>query len=199
MVAVGAKRWRTTPNHDECSLERAALQAYEAEGWQGDHGEGGLILTLIKAASVRSLPKSYASVFVESLYYHPTAEGLPTPAEMLTNVKGAVAADIGRTYGVIAARTGAPEYYPTVTLDKVLALFSVLGADRLGAVASIFADAPYDLRAGWPDLTLWRSGKVMFREVKGPGDRLHASQTRLIETVLKPLGFDVGIIDVKAQ
>ncbi|MBN8552077.1 MAG: VRR-NUC domain-containing protein [Caulobacterales bacterium] len=188
MVSTGPKRWRATSAHDETSLERAALVCYEADGWLGDHGEGGLILTLIKAASIRRLPESYASAFVEGLYYHPTAEGLPTPSEMLANIKSVTTEDIGRTYSVVAMRIGAPEYYPSVTLDKVLGLFSILGAQRLEAIAALFAQAPYDLRAGWPDLTLWRANQIVFREVKGPGDRVHASQRRLIQTILKPLG-----------
>jgi len=196
MVSAGPKLWRATPDHGETSLERAALERYEADGWRGDHGEGGLFLTLIKAASIRRLPKSYASAFVEGLYYHPAAEGLPTPSEMLANVKSVTAEDIRRTYAVIAVRNGGPEYYPSVTLTKVLGLFSVLGAERLEAIATIFAQAPYDLRAGWPDLTLWRGDQLIFREVKGPGDRLHASQKRLVQTILKPLGYDVGITDV---
>ncbi len=41
--------------------------------------------------------------------------------------------------------------------------------------ASVFAIAPYELSAAWPDLTLWRDGKVRFVEVKSACDQLHAS------------------------
>ena len=83
--------------------------------------------------------------------------------------------------------------------DDVLGLFEHLGIDRLHAIAERFASASYDLRAGWPDLTLWREGEVRFVEVKAPGDSMHAKQARLISTLLVPLGFRVGLAEVQAR
>ena len=55
---------------------------------------------------------------------------------------------------------------PNVREHHVTGLFDALGPDRLAEIATVFATAPYDLRAGWPDLTLWPDGKVKFVEVK---------------------------------
>jgi hypothetical protein len=199
LVADGPKRWRASPDSPWGPVERAAFDVRASEGWRGDHGEGGLILSLIKAASIRDLPATHASVFVEALYYHPPPRGLPPPAAMLANIASVSIEDIQRTYGVLAVGPlETPVYYPTVTREKVADLFVTLGRDRLHAIAEIFAQAPYDFRAGWPDLTLWRNGEVIFREVKAPSDRLQASQKQLFDGLLGPLGLNTGVIDVIA-
>ena len=87
--------------------------------------------------------------------------------------------------------------YPNVREHHVTGLFDALGPDRLAEIAAVFATTPYDLRAGWPDPTLWQGGKVKFVEVKGPSDSFHASQARLISKLLLPLGFDVGLAEVR--
>lgn len=76
-------------------------------------------------------------------------------------------------------------------------LFDALGPDRLAEIATVFATAPYDLRAGWPDLTLWQDGKVRFVEVKAPSDSFHASQARLISKLLLLLAFEVSLAEVR--
>ncbi len=63
-------------------------------------------------------------------------------------------------------------------------------------IAKAFGADPYEYRKGWPDLTLWKNGEVIFREIKAPGDRLHKSQKTLIADILLPLNFDVSIVDV---
>lgn len=74
---------------------------------------------------------------------------------------------IERNWKVIAASTGnSPAYYANVREHRVISLFDVRGPDRLTDIATVFAAAPYDLRAGWPDLTRWQDGKVKFVEVK---------------------------------
>lgn len=199
LVRMGPKLWRAPGRHEGGSVERAVFDAFVDQGWAGDFGEGGLMLTLIKAASIRSLPPAHASTFVESLYFHPARPPMPSPGEMLANVASASAGDISKTYDALAVGPGrTPQYYPSVTWPKVHGLYRALGREPLAAIAAIFATAPYDFRAGWPDLTLWRNGRLIFREVKAPGDRLHAKQKALLMGLLKPLGFDVGVIDVKA-
>ena len=199
LLPGGPKRWRASEDAEWGTVERAAADVYASRGWSGDHGEGGLMLSLVKAASIRTLPAAYASAFIEGLYYHPTPTGVPSPAAMLGNVASASLDDVLRTYEALAVGPGAtPYFFPTVTRSKIVGLFETLGRDRLHAIASRFADAPYDFRAGWPDLTLWKDGEIIFREVKAPGDRFHASQKQLYESLLRPLGFNVGIIDVVA-
>jgi hypothetical protein len=197
------KSWRLNLDAEWVSVERAVLSVYEREGWNGHDGEGGLILSLIKAASFSALPKTLHSVFIESLYHHRVyyndedRETRVDPAQMLESVRTATTQQIAANFTEMAvSEYGTPAFFQTVTGDKVLGLFNALGAERLHSIALVFAEAPFEFRAGWPDLTLWRGHEVIFVEVKAPGDQMHASQKRLISRMLKPLGYKVELVEV---
>jgi hypothetical protein len=158
------------------------------------------MLTLLKAASFERLPARHADHFVEGLYTPSTSPLIEwfDPNDLVRAVPGVTEARLRRNWDVISATTrDSPAYYPRVRWEHVLGLFEVLGAERLGRIAEVFATAPYDFRAGWPDLTLWRGGDLRFVEVKSPTDQMHASQARLITTLLLPLGFDVALAEVR--
>jgi hypothetical protein len=194
------KQWR--PHGDllpHCAVESAALRHYEREGWQGCASEGGLILTLLKAASFPELSPRHANTFIEALYAQNVAfaQDRFDAAQLIGSVERASLDQIRRNWRTITATAGdRPAYYDNVRWPHVEGLYRLLGNARLAEIARIFATAPYDLRAGWPDLALWRNGEVRFVEVKAPGDRLHASQTRLIRTILLPLHFRTGLAEV---
>lgn len=193
-----AKMWRHQPGDQFTSVEQAALARYQRGGWLGCAAEGGLMLTLIKAASFPRLNPQHADTFVESLYYHDMPERLDH-ATLIENVAKADIEQIARNWQVISATAGhSPAYYPSVGWEHVEGLFEALCAARLTEIVRIFATAPYELRAGWPDLTLWRGNETRFVEVKSPSDGMHASQARLISKLLVPLGFDVALAEVKA-
>ncbi len=157
------------------------------------------MLTLIKAASFARLDAHNADTFVEALYAQNVAFDADRfeASALIATVARATPAQIARNWAMIAASAGeTPAYYPQVRWPHVEGLFGALGADRLAAIARAFAAAPYDLRAGWPDLTLWRTSEVRFVEVKVPGDQLHANQSRLISTILKPLGYGVSLAEI---
>ncbi|MCA1660933.1 MAG: VRR-NUC domain-containing protein [Novosphingobium sp.] len=196
------KEWRFRPDTALSLVEAAALDHYCEQGWSGVAAEGGLVLTLIKAASFDPLPQRLADTFVEALY----AQNVPFPedrfehSKLLATIMRASRPQIERNWKVISATAGdTPAYYPAVRFEHVIDLFEQLGPSRLRDIAKIFATASYDLRAGWPDLTLWRNGEVRFVEVKAPGDSMHASQARLISNLLVPLGFRVGLAEVRAR
>ncbi len=88
------------------------------------------------------------------------------------------------------------DFFPHLREWHFLELFEHLGRERLHDIAEVFSRDPYEYRKGWPDLTLWRDGEVVFKEVKAPGDQLHASQRKTIRDVLVPLGYSVTIVDV---
>ncbi|HQV01900.1 MULTISPECIES: VRR-NUC domain-containing protein [unclassified Novosphingobium] len=196
----GGKDWRFYPADNYKPVELAVLDRYQAEGWNGCAAEGGLILTLIKAASFHALPDRHADTFIEALYAKNVAfpEDRFEHSDFFAAIDQASREQIERNWAVIAASAGdTPRFYPRVQRDHVLGLFECLGVDRLRSIAEVFATASYDLRAGWPDLTLWRNGEIYFVEVKAPGDSMHASQVRLISSVLVPLGFRVGLAEVR--
>jgi hypothetical protein len=195
----GDGAWRHKPASTWSTVEGAALAYFEDKGWSGFNGEGGLILCLIKAASFQKLPVRNCSTFIEALYAQNVAfsDDRFEVDWLVGNIRSASAQQIAANFSIMnASGTGTPDFFPTVTAPKMEALFSALGVDRLVQIATIFATAPYDLRSGWPDLTLWRGSEIGFREIKAPGDTLLPSQKRLIGTLLQPLGYDVQLVQV---
>jgi hypothetical protein len=194
------KDWRHVANGPWTTVEMGALEHYRSIGWDGAASEGGLILTLIKAASFEVLDARNRDTFIEALYAQNVAfdQDRFEPERLIATVANATRHQIERNWKIIAASAGnSPAYYPNVREHHVTNLFDALGPDRLAEIAAVFATAPYSLRAGWPDLTLWQDGKVKFVEVKGPSDSFHASQARLISKLLLPLGFEVGLAEVR--
>lgn len=194
------KDWRLHTVHDWSLVEFAALEHYLEQGWSGAASEGGLILTLIKAASFPRLDPRHADTFVEALYAQNVAfaQDKFTKDQLLASVSRATRPQIEHNWKIISASAGnTPAFYPNVRAEHVFGLFEALGSDRLAEIANVFATAPYDLRSGWPDLTLWKGKTVRFVEVKAPSDSFHASQARLISKLLLPLGFDVGLGEVR--
>jgi hypothetical protein len=119
------------------------------------------------------------------------------PADLIENIKSATADRIKRNFRIMSEPPGhTTTHFPYLTLDKLLGLYSALGNVRLSKIAEIFATGPYELRSGWPDLTLWRGSDVIFKEIKAPGDKVRPNQTQTIDTILLPLSFDVEIVDV---
>lgn len=192
--------WRCPPDGSFAQVELAALDHYRAQGWNGAAAEGGLILTLLKAASFTRLAERHADTFVEALYAQNVAfeEDRFNPATLISDVARSDIARIEANWKVIsAAAQTTPRFYPRVERDHVLGLFEALGPQRLAAIADIFATAPYDLRSGWPDLTLWCGRNIRFVEVKAPSDSLQAKQVRLVSRVLLPLGFETALAEVQ--
>jgi hypothetical protein len=183
-------------------VEQAALDHFIAQGWSGAAAEGGLMLTLLKAASFSRLGSRNADTFIEALYAQNVAFEADrfNPAELIATIRRADLKQLANNWKVISASAGTtPAYYPRVSWHHVEGLFTTLGCGRLAEIAEVFATAPYELRSRWPDLTLWRGEDLRFVEVKSPSDQMHASQSRLISTVLVPLGFDVTLAEVQIR
>lgn len=70
----GPKRWKSGAFDAWTSVEHAALQHYQAAGWDGYAGEGRLMLELIKAASFPNPNHHEQHMAVESLYYFSTKQ-----------------------------------------------------------------------------------------------------------------------------
>lgn len=195
----GPKQWRFQNAAPFTTIEAAALEHYQADGWRGAAAEGGLILTLIKAASFPILAERNADTFIEALYAQNVAfeEDRFATATLVQNIRNSTLTQLETNWRLISRTAGeTPAFYPAVRWWQVAALYDVLGPDRLAEIAEVFATAAYDFRAGWPDLTLWRGGNVRFVEVKSPSDQMHASQARLITGLLNPLGFSVTLAEV---
>ena len=193
------KLWRSAAFREWTSIENAALEHYLDGGWSGAAAEGGLILTVIKAASFARLAERNADTYIEALYAQNVAfdEDRYAIGDLLASVRRADIGQLRRNWALISKRSGeTPAFYPGVWWDGVEGLFKALGNERLAAIADRFSSAPYDLRAGWPDLTLWRADEVRFVEVKGPSDSIHASQARLVRDLLNPLAHHVTLAEI---
>jgi len=199
LEAGGRKLWRYDSLCAWRGVEEAALAYFMRDGWTGHAQERSLILSLIKAASLPEIKGRSRDIFVEALYAQNVCfeEDKFTKAWLLENI---LMADAVRIESNFQSMTSPPaqvlRFYPTVTLSKILGLYSALGNERLHAIARIFAQDPYTQRSGWPDLTLWRGQDVVFKEVKAPGDKLQGSQERIITSILRPLGYDVELVEI---
>jgi hypothetical protein len=139
-LEAGEKKcWRHSSTAPWSSVEAAALAHFiEKEGWSGDHREGGLILSLIKAASFHILPRRECSTFVEALYnqfivprdrpaYRIREEA--EVARLVETVRTASLERIRANFAVMAVTPeGTPEFCPTVTLAKVEGIFRALAS-----------------------------------------------------------------------
>jgi tetratricopeptide (TPR) repeat protein len=111
------KEWRLRRDDAMKPVELAALDHYAADGWSGAAAEGGLILTLIKAASFNPLPQRHADTFIEALY----AQNVAFPkdrfdhGQLLGTLGTASRRQVESNWAIIAATAGhSPAYYPAV-------------------------------------------------------------------------------------
>jgi hypothetical protein len=196
LEAGGRKLWRYDSSCAWQCVEEAALAYFIGHGWMGHAQERSLILSLIKAASLPEIKGRSRGAVVEALYAQNVCfeEDRFEKAWLLKNILVADAVRIESNFEAMISETLC--VYPTLTLSKMLGLYAALGNERLHAIARLFAKAPYTQRSGWPDLTLWRGQDVVFKEVKAPGDELQGSQERIIATILRPLGYDVELVEI---
>jgi hypothetical protein len=197
----GSKAWKA-PGRAATCVEQAVLQYYEADGWLGYWGEGGLLLNLIKTMAFPTVPAEQKSTCIESLYASVANFGhdSPDPRWLLENVKQATRKQVSRNAQYLLSREGGgaiTDYFPGLELWMFLGLFDSLGREKLYQIASIFAEDPYAYRKGWPDVTMWNGKAVRFLEAKAPGDATRKSQWIIIRRFVKPLSLDFALVDVQ--
>lgn len=200
------KGWTCPQSGGFLSVEEAVLSHYKMDGWRGYSGEGGLLLNLIKAMSFKEVGYRNRATYIEALYFQNVAfeEDRFDKATMLEQVLKADQGMVEKNFEVMASRettveryagirssnsTSMLDFFPGLERWMFVELLSAAGNTLMHAIASKFAQAPYEYRRGWPDITMWRDGELRFVEVKGPGDRLHESQKKIIAEFAKPLGL----------
>lgn len=210
----GGKKWRADTGDDWSGVEVAALNHYSRDGWHGYPGEAGLMLNLIKAAALPNMHDRERGTYTEAIFSGNVQPRDRRPLnEMLDAILAADLAQIKRIFGQMAAprqmgmlrsTPGEAFYSDSSMLDSFphlrewhfTELFKSIGCKRLHDLARAFGADAYEYRKGWPDLTLWRNDKLMFKEIKSPGDGIRASQRKTICDILLPLGYEVAIVDV---
>ncbi len=211
LESLGNKKWKTK-GRSATSVERAVLHYFEADGWVGYWGEGGLLLNLIKAMSFPALHARHKMSYIEALYAQNVAfeEDRFSRDWLLNNLRNASRKQVVRNVGLMLSdRDGrwpwSPrcesinDYFPGLEHWMFTGLLDSLGQEMIYSIASIFAGDPYEYRKGWPDVTMWRGNDVRFFEVKAPGDRLHKSQKTILERFMKPLNLNFALVDVQKK
>lgn len=182
--------------------EEVVAQMFRSSGGSVSFCEGGSFLLLMKAAALETL--SARNTFDDRLdainrYLEAQMTILAEhTAEIVETVRTISADALARNVSELFKSTILTSFYPRVKEAFMLDLFDQLGRDKLADALLAFSAAPYYLRAGWPDLTVIQNGKLKLVEVK-TSDTLLDSQLRFATGIATPMGFDCGVVRLKAQ
>ncbi len=206
--------WVNPSNNKSVNPEKAALGKYMAEGWRGYAGEGGLILNLIKAMSIKKVAPRHRSVFVEAIYAQNVAfeEDRFSPEALLAALSQADRKQVASNYDMLASKKSYPirngilsgncsssmlDYFPELERWMFVELYALAGNKLLHSIAAKFMEDPYEYRRGWPDITMWKDDEIRFVEVKTPGDNMRTSQKIIINEFVKPLGLNYWLAEIQ--
>ncbi|KAJ2708688.1 hypothetical protein H4R19_004628, partial [Coemansia spiralis] len=188
-----------------CSVEQLALWRYKRDGYDGLHSENALPTTL------------FALLFWEVIF-HPLPGVLDTeyqsqPLDMGSEsfypsrralvdarLDDIAAGRFTSTIRDVYARECGAECVGVswdLTCDQLLAVATCLGGQRLAVLCRVLATEYRLKRSGFPDLCLWNAeaGKVLFVEVKGPGDKLSETQQDWLDIlVTNGIGAEVCLV-----
>lgn len=210
---ANGKMWVSPKDGTSRRVEDAVLDHYVLQGWRGSSAEGGLILNLIKAMSFTKIPNHHRGTFVEAIYHQNVQPQFKLAVSgLLGQVARADSACIEQNVAFLTSRhpvvedwgggitftnsTCMLDFFPTLEPWMFTSVFQAAGNNLMHRIATKFAEDPYEFRRGWPDLTLWRDSDVRFVEVKAPGDKVQASQKKVIEEFAKPLDLDFTLVEV---
>ncbi|MEQ7757488.1 VRR-NUC domain-containing protein [Xanthomonas sp. WHRI 8370] len=211
------KQWVSPREGQLLSVERAAMSHFTQQGWRGFSGEGGLLLTLIKAMSFQSLGYDERTRYTEALYTLAAERSYGRPytvADLLGSLSRATQQQVAANFDHMASRgphveqtswghssntSSVLDVFPGLERWMLLELLTVAGPDLLLRIATIFASNPYEYRRGWPDITMWKDGRLRFVEVKAPGDSLAKSQKLTAQAFAVPLALDFTLLDIAAE
>lgn len=179
--------------------EDAALAHMRLSGWEGLACEGSAVLMLMKAACLDHLAGintfgSRADACMRFFEAQCIIHRDRAP-EIVRDIEQATEAVVRANLAEIAAQPEYPTIYPMMNADALIAVWHAITPTGLATFARRIFDDP-SFRAGWPDLTIAREGKVRFVEVKTT-DKLHASQRDVILGILQPSGADVQVMQIK--
>lgn len=211
------KEWVCPQYGTLLSVERAMLSHFQGEGWRGFWGEGGLLLTLIKAMSFAELGYDERTRYIEALYTLAADPQYGRPykvADLLEQLSRATPEQVARNFDHMDSRgphthdgdgwtstntTSLQDNWPGLEKWMALELLAVAGVELLHHIAIVFATNPYEYRRGWPDITMWKNGQLRFVEVKAPGDTLGRSQKVIATSFARLLELDFSLVDVMRE
>lgn len=180
--------------------EEVVGRMYASSGAHVSFCEGGSVLLLMKAAALETLAKRntfsdrsdaiarYLEAQLTILTEHTT--------EIVETVRSITPDALARNVNELAENSTLRSFFPRVDPEFMLELYKQMGSDKLADLLLAFSVAPYDYRAGWPDLILLSNGSMKFIEVK-TSDKLLDTQLRFANGIGKPMGFDCGVVRLK--
>lgn len=169
-------------------VERAALEAARADGWEGFFAENHLWRACFGLAFWEELFAPVPGAFQHRFQTAPLdlgSEGFFLPRQGAIEARLAelqACPDPSRLLLAVAARkrgiANAFLDWRRLDLDELAAALPRIGGKILCAALGILARQPRAFASGFPDLFLYRPGSVVWRlwEVKGPGDTLRPEQ-----------------------
>ncbi len=184
--------------------EDAVFRYFQGQGYYGNACEGGAIQTVIKACCLDFL------VAINTFRSEVDACNRYLEAQLTIHcdksaeiVRAVIAADkesVARnTARMFDAGFVHGAFNSDVRQDAGLGIWqSLVATGTLEQTRRKLTTRPYDYRAGWPDLTLYRQNELLLVEVKTTNDRFHESQLRIIEDFIIPLSPAFKVVKVVA-
>lgn len=162
--------------------------------------EGGSALLLMKAAALEALATmnpfgDRGDAVTRYLEAQMTILAEHT-AEIVETVRTISPDALARNVNELATNSTLKSFFPRVKENFMLQLFEHLGRNKLADILLAFSTAPYDYRAGWPDLIVIKDGAMKLVEVK-TSDKLLDSQLRFARGIGIPMGFDCGVVRLR--
>ncbi|GAA6043410.1 hypothetical protein JCM8097_008577 [Rhodosporidiobolus ruineniae] len=194
---IGKKSvWRLSDGA-EGTVEELCLEQYQREGWKGFHSENG-VLTMIFALIFWDVIFAPVDGVFETPYQSDPLD-LATDAfavvrrPAITARLAAVHAGEGavllgetddreRPLGTWAVGTN----WERFSKEDLVEIVKSLGGPALAAILTVFAEEYGHRTGGIPDLCLWNPStrRVLFSEIKGPGDTLSETQKVWLDVLL---------------
>lgn len=181
--------------------EEVVGQMFADAGASVSYCEGGSALLLMKAAALETLARRnpfgdrvdavnrYLEAQMTILVEH--------TAEIVDSVRNVTSDALERNVSELSRSSTLASFFPRVKATFMLELFEQLGREKLADLLMAFSDAPYDYRAGWPDLIVIEGGQMSLVEVK-TSDKLLDSQLCFAKGISSPMGFDCNVVRLKA-
>jgi hypothetical protein len=180
--------------------EEVVGQMLASGGGSVSYCVGGSALLLMKAAALEPLAtRNPFGDRVDAINRYLEAQMTilaEHTAEIEDTVRNISPDALARNVNELATSTTLASFFPRVKQAFMLKLFEHLGRDKLADILLAFSAAPYDYRAGWPDLIVIRDGTMKLVEVK-TSDKLLDSQLRFARGIGTPMGFDCGVVRLK--
>jgi|SRR6266404_2611366 hypothetical protein len=184
--------------------EDAVFRYFQGQGYHGNACEGGAIQTVIKACCLDLLvaintfhsEEDACNRYLEAQFTIHSDKSSEIVRTVIAADKESVARNTARIFDAGFVH-GA--FNSDVRQDACLGIWQALVATgTLEQVTRKLTTRPYDYRAGWPDLTLYRENELLLVEVKTANDKFHESQLRIIEDFIVPLSLALKVVKVVA-